>query len=32
VAWDTEHPGPYQERYESHLPAAQAAALAEPLA
>ena len=28
VAWYIEHGGDYQERYESHLPAAQAAALA----
>lgn len=28
VAWYIDHPGPYQQRYESHLPAAQAAALA----
>lgn len=28
VAWYIDHPGPYQTRYESHLPAAQAAALA----
>lgn len=32
VAWYIDHPGPYQDRYESHLAAAQAAALAEPLA
>ena len=29
VCWYIDHPGPYQQRYESHLPAAQAAALAE---
>lgn len=28
AAWYIDHPGPYQTRYESHLPAAQAAALA----
>lgn len=27
IAWYINHPGPYQQRYESHLPAAQAAAL-----
>jgi hypothetical protein len=29
VCWYIDHPGVYQSRYESHLPAAQAAALAE---
>jgi hypothetical protein len=29
TAWYIDHPGPYQDRYESHLAAAQAAALAE---
>lgn len=28
VAWYIDRPGPYRDRYESHLPAAQAAALA----
>lgn len=28
MAWYIDHPGPYQSRYEAHLPAAQAAALA----
>lgn len=28
VCWYIDHPGPYQQRYESHLPAAQAAMLA----
>lgn len=28
VAWYIDHPGVYRDRYESHLPAAQAAALA----
>lgn len=31
TAWYIDHPGIYQSRYESHLPAAIAAALAEPL-
>ncbi len=28
VCWYIDHPGPYQQRYEAHLPAAQAAMLA----
>jgi hypothetical protein len=32
LCWYIDHPGPYQQRYESHLPAAQAAALAEKIA
>jgi hypothetical protein len=28
TCWYIDHPGPYQARYESHLPAAQAAAIA----
>ena len=31
IAWYIDHPGSYQQRYESHLPVAQAAALASSL-
>lgn len=32
VCWYIDHPGPYQDRYESHLAAAQAAAITQPTA